>query len=83
MQTSHGHPWPPKVAFGPQKHTNQTPFTSEGMTGCLGHGSCHSSVLNLAHLGLIPVKIGAKYVSQRKPISLCVRLHSLKLTNCL
>ena len=23
------------VSFGPQKHTNQTPFTSGGMTGCL------------------------------------------------
>ncbi len=31
------HPGPPKLRFGmtaPQKHTNQTPFTSGGMTGC-------------------------------------------------
>ena len=32
---------------GPQKHTDQTPFTSGGMTGCLGLVSFDEKTSNL------------------------------------
>ena len=34
---------------GPRKHTDQTPFTSGGMTGRLGICDCHASCTSAAH----------------------------------